>query len=69
MLSSPCGTHGPNSGSGIVGEPLWTPRIGSQGTLLCDFLTCMMGTATAHGTSSGTVLFWSDFYWIFVQIV
>ena len=68
MLSSPCGTLGPKSGSGTVGEPLWTTRIGSRGTLLCDFLTCMMGTATAHGTSSETVFFCTDFYWIFVKI-
>ena len=67
MWSSPCGTLGPKSGSGTVGEPLWTTRIGSRGTLLCDFLTCMMGTATAHGTSSGTVLFCTDFCWIFVK--
>ena len=57
MWSSPCGTLGPKSGSGTVGEPLWTTRIGSRGTLLSDFLTCMMGTATAHVTSSETVFF------------
>ena len=45
--------HEVKSGSGSGGGPLWSILIGSQGTLLCRCLTCMMGRLDTPTTNSG----------------
>ena len=53
IVSFQCDMHGLKSGSETGGGPSWSILIGSQGTLLCHFLTCMMGMLATRFTNSG----------------
>ena len=54
IVSFQCDMHGLKSGSETGGGPSWSILIGSQGTLLCHFLTCMMGMLATRFTISGS---------------